>query len=131
MQFDPEYYNTIFSWIQKNEDSVHVVAELAEIPERFVFHLKHYIDTRQEMDLVIDFNDDYSKFRIYEFMDGILSEHRKAQMIHEALQPSVYKKPAPITGAPSGKIIINDKQPQKKWKMSPINNLTIFDQYND
>lgn len=100
MTFDPEYFNRIYAFINEADNRQFEISDLTEEPDKFVFHLKYYIETRQADDLCVVFNslseseqmygvselsdaDKYSHFKILEFFEGKHFEKRRQQNINK------------------------------------------------
>lgn len=100
--FDFPYYNKLHSFINKSDNVVYTISDLTDTPDKFIYHLKYYIDTRTEDDAEIELNvvsesekmygATHSQFRILEFFD---SKARNMERL-QAFSP-VYYNTAPIT----------------------------------
>lgn len=76
-QFDAAYFNSIHLFINEQDDRVFLISELTEDREKFIFHLKYYMDNRGSEDLYIILDDNDTKLVILEFFSGKHFEKRK------------------------------------------------------
>ncbi len=66
MTFDAPYYARLISALPKWRGKVlDIGAPLTTDPEKFIFHLKYYVDNRPADGDDLGFNADYTKFRVY------------------------------------------------------------------
>ncbi len=83
MDFDKEYYDRLYSFFQSNDDVVFDIEnELLEDKRdknKFIFHVKLYIENRQPHETEVTFNAVYTKLRLTEFFDNVIrsSERNK------------------------------------------------------
>lgn len=80
--FDPEYFNKIFAFLQQRENYYYSIAALTNEPEKLINHIKYYIDHRSAEDIDVVFNSlteteimygaTYTEFKTLEFFEGII-----------------------------------------------------------
>lgn len=79
MELDQEYYNAIVSFIQAKDNTKYVVSDLTDQPDKFIFHVEHYIKNRGE-GLIVKLSSDKRFLTVLEFFESIylrLSEEGK------------------------------------------------------
>jgi hypothetical protein len=84
MEFDKEYYDRMFAWIQTQDGKTFDIWEIDQ-PEKLIFHLKIYMENRTPEDAVVEFNSltetekmynaNYTQFKILEFFEGKLKDN--------------------------------------------------------
>ncbi len=87
MEFDKEYYQGLYQWIQLQDGKTFDINDLTEDYDKFVFHLKFYIETRTPDDAVLEFDSisesemmygiKWTKIKILEFFDGKISDNQR------------------------------------------------------
>jgi biotin carboxylase len=76
MEFDQVYYDNIVNWIQKQCEGTYQLSDLISdmsTKNKFVFHVKKYIENRGFDQLEVTFNTAYSAIRINEYFASIIS----------------------------------------------------------
>ncbi len=126
MELDLPYLNKLNTFIQASENKIYTISDLTDDPEKFIFHLKYYIDHRNGDDLHLEFNSpteteqmynapygqfkitDYKKFKVMEFFDGKIKEQKEREMLQSA---RVVQNNESMTEAPAvvNKIVVNNK----------------------
>jgi len=104
IQFDAEYYRRLHAFLNQQDDVRYKISDLSDDPEKFIFHVKYYIDTRTGDDLHVEFNSlteteimygaTYSEIRVLEFFSGIISQQQKEKMINKLWQNASKLPPA-------------------------------------
>lgn len=89
IEFDPVYFNNIFAFLQQRDNYYYSIAELSDDPEKFIYHIKYYIDHRSAEDIDVEFNSlteteimygaNYTGFRTLEFFQGIIKWNEAGQ----------------------------------------------------
>lgn len=91
MIFDAEYYNGLHSWIQTQDGKTFSIDELTEDYDKFVFHIKYYIDNRTKEDLALELNSisetesmygltKHTQIRVLEFFEGKVSDNQRMHL---------------------------------------------------
>lgn len=86
MELDIEYYKGIYDFLQTQDNIVFEIEELTEDYDKFIFHLKHYIDTRTPDDIEIELNSfseseimygctTHTHFRVLEFFESKIRDN--------------------------------------------------------
>lgn len=86
MDFDKEYYDNIVAWIQQQTEGVYPLSELIEdmsTKNKFILHVKTYIECRGIDQLEVTFNTAFSSIRINEYFASIVASHEAAERIQE------------------------------------------------
>lgn len=103
MQLDPEYFKKIYDmingpveWFQP--DVWYNINDYTDEPEKLVFHLKYYIDTRNwKQDLDVELSEDLtSQFRVIELFQGIVNHYNLP--VATAKLPSGLPPAPPVPG---------------------------------
>jgi predicted nucleotidyltransferase len=81
MEIDQAYSDMLRDFFNSKDDITYNVIDLTDDPEKFIFHVKHIVDTRTLDDLDIVFNEDYTKVRVIEFF------YAKAKQFNPNLLP--------------------------------------------
>lgn len=79
--FDSNYFNAISKFLNEKDGIIYNIEDLTDDYDKFIFHIKYYIDTRRGDDLVIELNNQtvteimynapYVQLKVYEFFEGI------------------------------------------------------------
>lgn len=72
--FDIEYFNKLSDFLNSKDNIIYEVEDLTNEHEKFIFHIKYYIDNRSSDLIHVEFNSDYSKLKVYEFFEGKTKE---------------------------------------------------------
>jgi hypothetical protein len=86
MTFDKEYYDKLVAMINGGEwfkdEQWYTVDNYTETPDKFLSHLKFYIDNRiapTELDVVLSHDYEtagkFTKFKVIEFFQGIINDY--------------------------------------------------------
>jgi hypothetical protein len=122
VKFDAEYYNRIYKFLNQQDDVRYKISDLTDDPEKFIFHIKYYIDNRGKEDLEVEFNSlseteimhgaTYSEIRILEFFEGKVKDRQREKLINKIWQQSqqVKNKPAHV---------VQTVQPEESKKVIP------------
>jgi hypothetical protein len=70
MQFEPEYYNKLSDFFNTKDGITYNLEDLTDDPERFIFHVKNYIDNTVGDMVHVEFSNDYKKIRVLEFFES-------------------------------------------------------------
>jgi hypothetical protein len=91
MIIDQEYFHQLKNWIQLQDGKTFNIDEMTEDYEKFVFHLKFYINNRTPDDAVLEFNSlteteemygvKYTQFRVLEFFEGKVSDNQRIKLM--------------------------------------------------
>ena len=89
MEIDLEYYKGIHDWLQKQDNVILNIDELTDNYEKFIFHIKHYIDNRTPDDIEIELNSfsesevmhgctTHTQIRVLEFFESKIRDNAAA-----------------------------------------------------
>lgn len=76
MTFDTEYFNGIAAFFNKKDNVTYNVSDLTNDNDKFVFHVKYYIDHRQADMCEVVFSEDYSQVRVIEYFETLINARR-------------------------------------------------------
>lgn len=79
VEFIPSYFDRLYQFIQERDNVRYIIEDLTDDPEKYLFHLKYYIDNKLELDNEVELNSlseseimygaTYSEFRVLEFFE--------------------------------------------------------------
>jgi hypothetical protein len=68
--FDVDYFNKLAKWLNSKDNIVYDINEMSADPEKFIFHVKYYIDNRTGDLVHVEFNDEFTKIHVLCFFEG-------------------------------------------------------------
>jgi hypothetical protein len=74
IQFDTEYFNRLAKWINSKDNIVYNIADYTENPEKFIFHVKYYIDNITDDMAHVEFNDEFTKIHVLCFIQSKINQ---------------------------------------------------------
>jgi hypothetical protein len=89
---DTEYYNRIHKFINQAEDKVYEIAPLTNDYEKFIYHIRHYIDHCNDDDFVVTLmgiGPRFTHIRVLEFFDGKIYSQKTINNILANAQKAV------------------------------------------
>jgi hypothetical protein len=89
---DTEYYNRIHKFINQDDDKVYEIAPLTNDYEKFIYHIRYYIDNSNDDDFVVVPMGDGPRFthiKVLEFFDGKIYSQKTINNILANAQKAV------------------------------------------
>lgn len=74
ISFDTEYFNKLSKWLNSKDNIIYDINEMSADPEKFIFHVKYYIDNRTGDMVHVEFNDEFTKIHVLCFFTGKIKE---------------------------------------------------------
>jgi len=80
MVIDEPYYKAIVDFIQAKDNTKYIVSDLTDSPDKFIFHVEHYIKNRGE-GLIVKFSSDKNFLTVLEFFESIYLRYEEGKII--------------------------------------------------